>query len=203
MGFRRHRSHRVEHVDECPVATPDVMATGALAVRWPGMAEVEIVTGTAEDEAVVSALPNGRATPPLPSVDAGVVVRGKVRRDPGAVHMRVGVQTYRVSAGVFWQAHRGAAAALSEAVLDAVGECAGASVADLYSGAGLFAVALAQAAGPNGSVLAVERDRRAAADAAAQRGRPPAPHGGRDGGDAGARRRWHRPSLDRRARPGP
>jgi tRNA/tmRNA/rRNA uracil-C5-methylase (TrmA/RlmC/RlmD family) len=165
VGFRRHRSHGVEQIDECPVASDDVMATGALAARWPGMAEVEIVTGTAADEAVVSAVPNGRATPPLPSVDAGIVVRGKVRRDPGAVRMEVRGQTYRVSAGVFWQAHRGAPAALLAAVLDAVGPCDGASVADLYSGAGLFAVSLAHAVGPTGSVLAVERDRRACADA--------------------------------------
>ena len=163
-GFRRHRSHRVEHIDECPVATPAVMATGGLTARWPGISEVEIVTG-AEDDAVVSAMPNGRATPPLPSVDAGVVVRGKVRRDPGAVRMHVRGRTYRVSAGVFWQAHRGAAEALLAAVLDAVGPCDGASVADLYSGAGLFAVALAHAVGPTGSVLAVERDGRACADA--------------------------------------
>ena len=129
------------------------------------MAEVEVVTGSTPDEAVVSAMPNGRATPPLPAVDAGVVVRGKVRRDPGAVHVHVRGQTYRVSAGVFWQAHRGAAEALLGAVLDAVGPCDGASVADLYSGAGLFAVALAHAVGPSGSVLAVERDRRACADA--------------------------------------
>jgi tRNA/tmRNA/rRNA uracil-C5-methylase (TrmA/RlmC/RlmD family) len=38
-------------------------------------------------------------------------------------------------------------------------------VADLYAGAGLFAVALAHAVGSDGSVLAVERDRRACADA--------------------------------------
>ena len=43
--------------------------------------------------------------------------------------------------------------------------CAGASVVDLYAGAGLFSVPLADAVGPTGSVLAVERDRRACADA--------------------------------------
>ena len=36
---------------------------------------------------------------------------------------------------------------------------------DLYAGAGLFSVPLADAVGPSGSVLAVERDRRACADA--------------------------------------
>ena len=38
-------------------------------------------------------------------------------------------------------------------------------MADLYAGAGLFSVPLADAVGPSGSVLAVERDRRACADA--------------------------------------
>ncbi len=36
---------------------------------------------------------------------------------------------------------------------------------DLYAGAGLFSVPLAAAVGPGGSVLAVERDTRACADA--------------------------------------
>ncbi len=46
-----------------------------------------------------------------------------------------------------------------------IGDCEGATLADLYAGAGLFAVALAHRVGPEGSVLAVERDRRACADA--------------------------------------
>jgi tRNA/tmRNA/rRNA uracil-C5-methylase (TrmA/RlmC/RlmD family) len=79
--------------------------------------------------------------------------------------MEAGGRTFRVSAGVFWQAHRGAADALLTAVLDAIGRCEGATIADLYAGAGLFAVALAHRTGPAGTVLAVERDRRACADA--------------------------------------
>jgi tRNA/tmRNA/rRNA uracil-C5-methylase (TrmA/RlmC/RlmD family) len=116
-------------------------------------------------EAVVSVTPRGRGDPPIPHVDAGLVVKGKVQRDPGAVHMEAGGRTYRVSAGVFWQAHRCAAETLLSAVLAAIGDCGGASIADLYAGAGLFAVALAQEAGPEGTVLAVERDGRACADA--------------------------------------
>jgi tRNA/tmRNA/rRNA uracil-C5-methylase (TrmA/RlmC/RlmD family) len=171
-GFRRHRSHRVEHVDACPIATPEVGATGVLRARWPGTAELEVVTGTASvgagaanATAVVSVAPRGSGQLRLPTVDAGLVVRGKVRRDPGAVHMEAGGRTYRVSAGVFWQAHRGAAERLLTAVLDAVGDCEGAIIADLYAGAGLFAVALASRVGLTGTVLAVERDRRACADA--------------------------------------
>jgi tRNA/tmRNA/rRNA uracil-C5-methylase (TrmA/RlmC/RlmD family) len=114
---------------------------------------------------VVSVTPRGRPEPRLPDLGTGLVVRGKVRRPPGAVHAVVDGRTYRISAGVFWQVHTGAAAALLSAVLALAGECRGASVLDLYAGAGLFSVPLAEAAGPTGSVLAVERDARACADA--------------------------------------
>jgi tRNA/tmRNA/rRNA uracil-C5-methylase (TrmA/RlmC/RlmD family) len=167
VGFRRHRSHRLEYVRGCPIASPGVTATGALASLWPGSTELEVATGTDPAEAVVSVTPRGRSAPRLPDigVGVGVVVGGKVRRPPGAVHAVVGGRSYRISPGVFWQVHTGAATALLEAVLDFVGPCRGASVVDLYAGAGLFSVALADAVGASGSVLAVERDRRACADA--------------------------------------
>jgi len=69
-----------------------------------------------------------------------MVVGGKVRHPPGSVHAVVGGHTYRISPGVFWQVHAGAAAALLSAVLDLAGRCAGLSVVDLYAGAGLFSV---------------------------------------------------------------
>ena len=168
-GFRQHRSHRLEPIDACPVTSPEVEATGVLRTRWPGASELEVVTGGASGAsgraAVLSVTPRGHAQPRLPAVDAGLVVHGKVRREPGAVLMEAGGRTYRVSAGVFWQAHRGAAEALLAAVLETIGECPGATIVDLYAGAGLFAVALAHRTGPEGTVLAVERDRRACADA--------------------------------------
>ncbi|HWF17478.1 MAG TPA: TRAM domain-containing protein [Acidimicrobiales bacterium] len=167
-GFRRHRSHRVERVEACPVTTAQVGATGALAATWPGVTEIEVLTGVPSDEAVLAVTPRrGPGAPRLPAVRGGLVFRGKVRRDPGAVHMQVRGQTYRVSSGVFWQAHVGAAEALLAAVLGLIGDVDlnGATAADLYSGAGLFAVALADAVGADGSVVAVERDRRACADA--------------------------------------
>ena len=169
VGFHQNRSHRLEHLDSCPVAHPAIMATGALGTRWPGVSELEVVAGTAPDEgeALVAATPRGSGTPRLPDLEVGLVVRGKVRRAPGAVHATVRGRTYRVSAGVFWQAHVGAAEALLDAVLAAVGDLArsGTAAVDLYAGAGLFSVPLAAAVGSSGSVLAVERDVRACADA--------------------------------------
>jgi tRNA/tmRNA/rRNA uracil-C5-methylase (TrmA/RlmC/RlmD family) len=167
VGFRRHRSHRLEHVDHCPVATPALNDTGALGAVWPGAAEIEVMTANAHDEALVIVSPHGRSTPRLPELDApiGLVVRDSVRRPPGAVPMVAHGRSYRVSAGVFWQAHLGAAEALLDAVLDAVGPRPGESIADLYAGAGLFAVALAEQVGPSGQVVGVERDGRACVDA--------------------------------------
>jgi tRNA/tmRNA/rRNA uracil-C5-methylase (TrmA/RlmC/RlmD family) len=167
VGFRRHRSHRMEYVHECPIASPAVSATGALEVLWPGATELEVVTGTGPAETMVSVTPRRRSAPRLPDLDpgVGVVVGGKVRRPPSSVRAVVSGRSYRVSHGVFWQVHAGAAAALLSAVLDFAGPCVGASVVDLYAGAGLFSVPLAEAVGPSGSVLAVERDRRACADA--------------------------------------
>jgi len=167
VGFRRHRSHRMEYVRECPIASPAVSATGALEVLWPGATELEVVTGTDPAETMVSVTPRRRSGPRLPDLGrgVGVVVGGKVRRPPAAVRAVVGGRTYRISPGVFWQVHAGAATALLSAVLDLAGPCEGAAVADLYAGAGLFSVPLAEAVGPSGSVLAVERDRRACADA--------------------------------------
>ncbi len=165
LGFRRHRSHRLEYVRECPVASPAVTATDALAFLWPGATELEVVTGPGTGEALVSVTPRGRSALRLPDIGTGMVVGGKVRHPPGAVHAVVEGRRYRISPGVFWQVHTGAAAALLAAVLNLVGACEGAAVADLYAGAGLFSVPLADAVGPTGSVVAVERDRRACADA--------------------------------------
>ena len=165
VGFRRHRSHRMEYVHECPIASPAVSGTDALQVLWPGATELEVVTGTDPTDAMVSVTPRRGAAQRLPDIGIGVVVGGKVRRPPAAVRAVVDGRAYRISPGVFWQVHAGAPAALLSAVLELVGPCVGASVADLYAGAGLFSVPLAEAVGPSGSVLAIERDRRACADA--------------------------------------
>jgi tRNA/tmRNA/rRNA uracil-C5-methylase (TrmA/RlmC/RlmD family) len=164
-GFHRHRSHDVEPVTSCPIAAESVMATGVFARRWPGATELDIVTGDGGDQpasdAVVTVVPRRPGSrveiPDEDDVRAGISVGQTVCRPPAAVHCTVGGHTFRISAGVFWQGHAGAPAALLGAVMDLVGPCAGASVVDLYAGAGLFSVPLASAVGPSGRVLAVER----------------------------------------------
>jgi len=167
VGYRRHRSHDIEPVEACPIATDAVTATGVFGARWPGAAGLEVDTGCAPGEAVIAVVPRDGETLRVRAaieVPAGISVRRTVHRPPPAVHADAGGHHFRVSHGVFWQAHAGAPAALLYAVLAAVGPCTGAAVVDLYAGAGLFSVPLAAAVGPTGSVLAVERAARACED---------------------------------------
>jgi len=66
---------------------------------------------------------------------------------------------------VFWQVHPGAGRVLTRSVLEGLQPRPGDRVVDLYAGAGLFTVPVAKAVGPAGSVVAVERNTRACADA--------------------------------------
>ena len=167
VGFRRHRSHRMEYVHECPIASPAVATSGALEVLWPGATELEVVTGSDPAEMMVSITPRRRSVPRLPDLGAGVRGRGG-REGPPPSCGRARARSSADAPTEFLQGSSGrsapgAAAALLSAVLDLAGPCIGASVVDLYAGAGLFSVPLAEAVGPSGSVLAVERDRRACA----------------------------------------
>jgi tRNA/tmRNA/rRNA uracil-C5-methylase (TrmA/RlmC/RlmD family) len=165
LGFRRHRSHQLEYVDHCLIAAPEIAATGAIAAPWPGVDEVEVIVSPGGVGALICVDPTPKSRPRLPAVDAGMVVRGRVVREPDHLETTVAGTIFRVSAGVFWQVHLDAPAVLARAVRDAVDAATGNSVVDLYAGAGLFSVFLAADVGTQGSVLAVERDRRACADA--------------------------------------
>lgn len=162
-AFRQHRSHALVPVSHCPIAARAVTDTAALAAEWPPGIELEIVTGG--DEALITVESARRGELRLPPMATGVVANGKTVRKPTAVHALVAGTTFRISAGVFWQVHAGAASALSDAVIGVLGATKGDRVVDLYAGAGLFAVRLARLVGPKGSVLAVERDKRACTDA--------------------------------------
>ena len=165
VGFRKHRSHELELVESCPIAHPAVLGHRGLRALWPGVDELEIAVAPDRRQSVVSVVTTREATADLPALPGGLVVDGRVRQQPGDVHTQVAAHTFRVSAGVFWQVHVGAAEALASAVRADLGAVTGDSVVDLYAGAGLFSVVLAHEVGEVGSVLAVERDRKACADA--------------------------------------
>ncbi len=163
-GLRKHRSHELEPVDACLIASPDVEAVGAEALRWPGATGVEVVA--AGDQRVVSVTTGRRSHVRLPDVDAGVVVDGRAVRGPHGVRHDVLGRRFEVAAGGFWQVHPGAATALATAVLGALDPQPGERALDLYAGVGLFAALIGERVGPTGAVTAVEADARACADAA-------------------------------------
>jgi len=166
VAFRRHRSHEFEQVDHCPIACDEVMQTGTFAAPWPAVEELEVVVAPDTGESLVSVDAARNSKPRLPEITARLVLNGRAQQRSGAVHTNVAGLSFRVSSGVFWQVHLGAAEALTDAVRSMLGARPDDSVVDLYAGAGLFSVALARDVGAGGSVLAVERDRRACADAA-------------------------------------
>jgi tRNA/tmRNA/rRNA uracil-C5-methylase (TrmA/RlmC/RlmD family) len=165
LGFRQHRSHQLEYVDHCPIACAEVMETGTFAADWAGFDELEVIVAPDSGESLVSVDTSMKTKPQIPDLTTQLVVNGQAQKRSGAVHTTVANTSFRVSAGVFWQVHVGAASALAHAVGAVLGAERGDAFVDLYAGAGLFSVLIAADVGTRGSVLAVERDRRACADA--------------------------------------
>ena len=167
-GLRKHRSHDLEPVDFCLIASEGVEAVGAEALRWPGASGVEVVAAGEQRVVAVTSARSGdrRSSVRLPDVEAGVVVDGRPRRAPHGVRHTVLGRRFEVAAGGFWQVHPGAATVLAQAVLEGLDPQPGERVLDLYAGVGLFAALLGDRVGASGAVLAVEADARACADAA-------------------------------------
>jgi tRNA/tmRNA/rRNA uracil-C5-methylase (TrmA/RlmC/RlmD family) len=166
LGLHRHRSEDVEPVDRCLVASPGVESVGAEALRWPGMAEVEVIAG--DDRAVVVTARRKKAPVGADVAPDVSVLRGDGRGGAVPVRGRPGVRetaagrTWWVGGSGFWQAHVRAPDVLVAAVLDALAPVAGDVALDLYSGVGLFAGALAPLVS---RVFAAESDPGSVADA--------------------------------------
>ena len=157
-GMHRHRSREIVPLSSMPLAAEELAEQGLFERRWPAGARLTAVAP--------------RGDRPLLLVD-GVpwTDRGPDRRSNARTAVRESAEvagrryTWRVAGDGFWQVHRAAPEVLAGAVLDAAGAVAGERVVDLYSGAGLVAVPLADAVGPSGRVVAVEGDALAAQDA--------------------------------------
>jgi len=143
-GLRRHRSHEIVPISECPIAHPLVDAAAVTGRRWPEATSVEVAVAPASGQ-------------------RAVIVAGD--HGPGYLRQRAAGRSWRVSAAGFWQVHPGAAETLAVAVLDALRPQPGEVALDLYCGAGLFAGVLAAAVGPSGAVIGIEADVAAVRDA--------------------------------------
>jgi tRNA/tmRNA/rRNA uracil-C5-methylase (TrmA/RlmC/RlmD family) len=156
-GLRRHRSHDVVVLDDCPI-TVEPAAAAVLARRWPGAGAVDV---SIDSRGVVTTSPLDRRGHPLPGA------AGDVPAEPAATRAerRAGGRDWEVEGTGFWQVHPAAADALVSAVAELAQVREGDIVLDLYAGVGLFGGALAPRVGPGGRVVCVEADEAACAAA--------------------------------------
>jgi tRNA/tmRNA/rRNA uracil-C5-methylase (TrmA/RlmC/RlmD family) len=148
--LHKHHSHEIIPVQDCLISTERVIETGVLDRRWPMATSVDVVDASGEPAAVMVPLPSRDSTVP--------VVTERVSTAGWSAE-------FQLSARGFWQVHPRAAATFVAHVLSELAPRPGERALDLYAGVGLFALALADAVGPTGAVLAIESDARAIADA--------------------------------------
>ena len=173
LGMHAHRSGHIVPVRDMPLATEAVNALRLWEVDLQGIDRVEVAAPANGSRPLVLLAPApGTKDKRLRAIAAGlpadvsVAAFDPVSGDVTQVRGRTWVQEsaaghdYRVSGAGFWQIHRDAPGTLVGAVTEFLQSGgflqAGAVVADLYAGAGLFTAVLADAVGETGSVLSVE-----------------------------------------------
>ncbi len=153
-GLRHHHSRDVIAVDDCLIAHPSLNAPSVLARRYPRTEAVDVVS--ASSGVVRVTIPSGERThhdgAEAPMVTEEVTLPG-------------GEASFELSARGFWQVHPDSATTFAQTVIGFLDPQPGERGLDLYAGVGLFTVALAQAVGRQGRVIAVEADHRAVQDA--------------------------------------
>jgi tRNA/tmRNA/rRNA uracil-C5-methylase (TrmA/RlmC/RlmD family) len=166
-GLRRHRSHDVVPLDDCPI-TVEPAARAVLGRRWAAAGAVDVAVDATGTVTTTRLDRQGRpqTTRVLrPGEDGGGWGTGTV---PGGRAARSAAgRDWEVEGTGFWQVHPAAADALVAAVEAFAAVGPGETVLDLYAGAGLFGGALAPGVGSGGRVVCVEADPAACAAAEA------------------------------------
>ena len=78
VGLHKHRSHELQPVDRCLIASAAVEAVGVESHEWPGVEDLEVFASDETGKAVVSLTTHRRRLGELPPIDAGLVVNGRV-----------------------------------------------------------------------------------------------------------------------------
>ncbi|MGY1696109.1 class I SAM-dependent RNA methyltransferase [Geodermatophilus sp. SYSU D00814] len=167
-GLRRHRSHDLFPLEDCPI-TVEAAARAVLTRRWPGAGAVDVAVDSAGT--VTTTRLDRRGVP----TSTRVLQPGEQTPGPpaGRAGRRAAGRDWEVEGTGFWQVHESAADALVTAVGELAAVRPGETVLDLYAGAGLFGGALAPAVGESGRVVCVEADAEACAAAEANLGALP------------------------------
>ncbi|MCW2575967.1 MAG: Deoxyribonuclease/rho motif-related [Modestobacter sp.] len=159
-GLRRHRSHDIVVLDDCPI-TVEPAARAVLGQRWPGAGAVDVAIDSAGVVTTTRLDRRGQPTSTRvlrPGADVPEEPAGRAQRSAGG-------RDWEVEGTGFWQVHPAAADALVAAVSTFAAVRPGETVLDLYAGAGLFGGALAPGVGADGRVVCVESDPAACAAA--------------------------------------
>jgi tRNA/tmRNA/rRNA uracil-C5-methylase (TrmA/RlmC/RlmD family) len=173
LGMHAHRSDTVLPVREMPLAADAINALRLWDIDLQGIERIEVAAPANGSRPLVLLVPAaGTRAKRLSAVlaqlpeDVSVAsfdpVKGEVLRLRGRTYVQESAagHDYRVTGDGFWQIHRDAPDTLVGAVTGFLHDGgfldAGAAVADLYAGAGLFTAPLADAVGVTGSVLSVE-----------------------------------------------
>jgi 23S rRNA (uracil1939-C5)-methyltransferase len=170
LGFQRAASHDVIPIDECHIADARIMAVyDDLDLDLPGLTRLTMLAGSAEDDLLI-AFETQKDDQPSLSADFPIscvhLVSGPEAIPVNLVgnnhvtHQLAG-QSYRVSAGRFFQVNSAVAEMLVELVLEWLDPSPDAVCLDAYCGVGLFTLPLAEVAG---LVTAVELDPGATED---------------------------------------
>ncbi|MEV0645850.1 TRAM domain-containing protein [Phytomonospora sp. NPDC050363] len=151
-GLRGHRSHHVVPIDRCMVATPRIQEADVLETDWSGFGSVGVVDSAAPELSVHAT--RGRQE------GHGRRAHAEQISGPALIGENVGERRFELMSEAFWQVHRHSARTFTQTVIELLDPQPAESAWDLYGGAGLFAVALAEAVGEHGDVTLVETDRR-------------------------------------------
>ncbi|MDL9980283.1 class I SAM-dependent RNA methyltransferase [Microbacterium sp. ASV49] len=153
IGPYAARSHDIVEVPDLPLATPAV-ARAATRLASGKAGRIDLVQPADGRVRILSR--------PADARNRSVHGRHLAHLKPETIVERVGDREFRLDAGGFWQVHRLAATALTDAVRAGVAGAGGvdpdAAHLDLYGGVGLFAAAIAEAGGPRTRVTSVEAD---------------------------------------------
>ncbi|WP_345701833.1 class I SAM-dependent RNA methyltransferase [Kitasatospora terrestris] len=172
VGLRKHRSHDIQPIDRCLIASEGVTELGIESRDWTGVATIEAIASSGSSDRQIVLRPAPGEQLPLVELDQPVSISRVDEQDLfHRVHGRTFVReraagrTWRISNGGFWQIHPEAPDTLVAAVLDGLDPQWGENALDLYCGVGLFAGALAERVGDDGAVLGIESAKQAVVDA--------------------------------------
>ncbi|HJX78160.1 class I SAM-dependent RNA methyltransferase [Glutamicibacter sp.] len=174
LAMSGFRSNELTEITQMPLAHPGIEAIGLYTVDFSGIDRVEAAVSSQDDSTVLvllSEVSPGAALRVAKQLPEGVnlavfsQVGGSAADGKGELEVIAGNgwlteqvlgNSFRITGEGFWQVHRSAATLLTERVMDLTAPDSGEVIADLYAGAGLFSLPLAEAVGPQGRVFSIE-----------------------------------------------